>query len=589
MRRMFLRATRRKKDGKEHRYWSVVENRRVRGGRTVQKTLLYLGELNDSQQAGWCRTIAATDEHRSTQLALFPADRTPPPDVPAVQVQMAKLALHRPRQWGACWLALTLWDRLQLDAFWSPRLPPSREGTSWLHVLKTLVTYRLIEPGSEWRLHRVWFERSAMADLLGADFGVAAKDTLYRCLDKIVAHKAALCSHLKKQWADLFGATFEVLLYDLTSTYFECDPPVGEAALRRHGYSRDKRPDCVQVVIALIVTPEGLPLAYDVLKGNTAEPTTLPDFLRRIEQQYGQAERIWIMDRGIPTDAVLAAMRARTPPVLYLVGTPKGRLSRLEQAFLGQPWQRVKEQVQVKLHTEEGELYVLARSADRANKERAMRRRKLKRLWKRLQQLAHMTQRPEELLMRLGAARKEAGQVWRLVDVQTDPFSFRLNKARVRQVRAREGRYLLRSNLQGHDPAVLWTLYIQLTEIEQAFKELKQDLSLRPIYHRTDPRIEAHIFVSFLSYCLLVTLKQQLKAHAPGLTPRSVIEQMHAIQMLDVQVPTTDGRWLTMSRYTQPDPSQQLILAQLGLLLPPQPPPRITSESTSTGPAVVKT
>jgi transposase len=456
-------------------------------------------------------------------------------------------------------------------------------------VLKTLVAYRLIDPGSEWRLHRVWFERSAMADLLDTDFRVAAKDTLYRCLDKVLAHKADLFSHLKAQWADLFGATFEVLLYDLTSTYFECDPPGGEDALRRHGYSRDKRPDCVQVVIALIVTPEGLPLAYEVMKGNTAEPTTLPGFLRTIEQQYGQAQRIWIMDRGIPTDAVLATMRTSTPPVQYLVGTPKGRLSRLEQAFLSQPWQHVKEQVQVKLHAEDGELYVLTRSADRAHKERAMRRRTLKLLWKRLQQLARMTQSPEELLMRLGAARKDAGRVWQLVEVQTAPFRFSLNKARLRQTRTREGRYLLRSNLPGHDPAVLWTLYIQLTEIEQAFKELKQDLSLRPIYHQVDPRIEAHIFVSFLSYGLLVTLKQQLKAHAHGLTPRSVLEQLQAIQMLDVRAPTTDGRWLTMSRYTQPEPAQHLILAQLGLRLPPQPPPRITAETTSTGPAVVKT
>lgn len=396
MRGMLLRATRRKKDGKEHRYWSVVENRRVRSGRTVQKTLLYLGELHDSQQAGWCRTIAAIDERQTTQLAFFPDDRTPPPDVPAVQVQLAQLVLQRPRQWGACWLAMELWARLQLDTFWAPRLPPSREGTVWLQVLKTLVAYRLIDPGSEWRLHRVWFEQSAMADLLDTDFSVAAKDTLYRCLDKVLPHKAELFCHLKSRWADLFGATFEVVLYDLTSTYFECPPPEGEDALRRHGYSRDKRPDCVQVVIALIVTPEGFPLAYEVLRGNTAEHTTLPRFLPMIEQQYGQAQRIWMMDRGIPTDALLATMRTSTPPVQYRVGTPKGRLSRLEQAFLGPPWQAVKDHVQVKLHAEDGERYVLARSADRVHKERAMRQRKLKRLWKRLHQLAGMTQSPEE-------------------------------------------------------------------------------------------------------------------------------------------------------------------------------------------------
>ena len=568
-----------------------MENRRRANGRSVQRTLLYLGELNDSQHAGWCTTIDASVGNVEAPLALFPSDRTPPPGLPAVQIRMDRLSLHRPRQWGACWLAMVLWNQLRLDEFWGPLLPPSREGTSWLHVLKTLTAYRLIDPGSEWRLHRLWFEHSAMADLLDEDLGVVAKDTLYRCLDKLVEHKAALCGHLKERWSDLFGAKFEILLYDLTSTYFECDAPQGEhGGLRRHGYSRDKRPDCVQVVIALIVTPDGFPLAYEVMKGNTADNTTLSDFLTAIEKQYGKAGRIWIMDRGIPTEETLAQMRQSPTPVQYLVGTPKGRLSQLEQSFLGQDWQRAKDNVQVKLHAAGEELYVLAKSDDRVQKERSMRRRKLKKLWKRLHDLKRMRQTREELLMRLGAARKDAGQTWSLVDIETQgEFTFRLNTTKLRQARSREGRYLLRTNLTAQDPAQLWKLYIQLTEIEQVFKELKNDLGLRPIHHQTDERVQAHIFVAFLSYCLLVTLKARLRRHAGGLTPRSVIEQLKAIQMLDVKAPTTDGRALTLTRYTQPDAAQQLILARLGLILPPQPPPKITTPPAGTHADVVKT
>ena len=275
---MFLRATRRNKDGKEHRYWSVVENRRLNGDRVVQKVLLYLGEINDAQRAAWTRTIEAVEGKERVQLALFPSDRQPPAEVNAVRLRMNELSLLRPRQWGACWLTMELWERLRLDEFWRPLLPDSREGTSWLNVLKTLVAYRLIDPGSEWRLHRLWFERSAMADLLGEDFGLAAKDNLYRCLDKVAAHKEQLFTHLRERWTDMFGAKFEVLLYDLTSTYFESDPPEDSTSKKKYGHSRDKRPDCVQVIVALIVTPDGFPLAYEVMEGNRAEKTTLKGY-----------------------------------------------------------------------------------------------------------------------------------------------------------------------------------------------------------------------------------------------------------------------------------------------------------------------
>ena len=315
---MFLRHTKRKKDGKEHRYWSIVENRRIGGGRVVQRPLLYLGEINDSQELAWRKSIAIVEEGapQPRTLSLFPEDRCEGllPDASIVRLRLNELRLCRPRQWGGCWLALSLWRELELDRFWGGRLPPSRKGTRWDRVLLLLATYRLLAPGSEWRLHREWFERSAMADLLGEDLGLAEIHKLYRCHDRLLEHKQALFDHLVGRWRDLFNISFDVLLYDLTSTYFEADPPFAESDKRRHGYSRDHRPDCVQVVIALVVTPEGLPLAYEVLPGNTADNTTLRDFLARIERQYGKARRIWLMDRGIPTEVVLAEMRGGQCP-----------------------------------------------------------------------------------------------------------------------------------------------------------------------------------------------------------------------------------------------------------------------------------
>jgi len=582
---MFLRSNRRFKDGKEHRYWSIVENRRCASGKVVQRQVLYLGEINDSQREAWCRVIDAFDEdaQRRTQLALFPADRAVPTHAQGhgVQVRLDAMELHRPRQWGACWLACQLYEQLELDRFWARHLPDSREGTCWQHILQTLVCYRLIDPGSEWRLHRQWFDQSAMADLLGVDFALVEKNALYRSLDKLLAHKTALFAHLRQRWHDLFAASFEVLLYDLTSTYFESPPPEDDSDKRRFGYSRDKRSDCVQVVIALVVTPEGFPLAYEVLPGNTADCTTLPDMLRRIEAQYGKAQRIWVMDRGIPTEEQLAAMRSADPPVSYLVGTPKGRLTKLERALVTLPWQAVRAGVEVKLLAQDNELYVLAQSRARIAKERAMRRRKLKWLWARLTEIAQMSLTREELLMKLGAARAKARAAWRLLDVEIDPnqaaFMFTLNRAKLREVRRREGRYLLRSNLCGRDPAELWRFYIQLVEVEAAFKNLKDDLQLRPIYHQLEPRIEAHIFVAFLAYCLHVTLRARLRPLAPGLTPRAVLDKFAAVQMLDVHFPTTDGRKLILSRYTELNPDQKLLAHQLRLTLPPQPPPRITA------------
>lgn len=586
---MFLRATIRRKDGKEHRYWSVVEAKRVGSGRVVQRQLLYLGEINDTQELAWRKSIEVLEDGAAEPrtLALFPEDRCEGllADASIVRLKLSQLRLVRPRQWGACWLALTLWRELQLDRFWQERLPASRKGTRWDQVLFVLVAYRLMAPGSEWHLHREWFARSALADLLGEDAGLSESHKLYRCHDRLLAHKQALFDHLVGRWRDLFNASFDVLLYDLTSTYFEADPPFAEGDKRRHGYSRDHRPDCVQVIIALVVTPEGLPLAYEVLAGNTADNTTLRGFLGRIERQYGKARRIWLMDRGIPTEEVLAEMRQSDPPVQYLVGTPKGRLSRLEKELLAKPWQEARPGVQVKLLPQDGELYVYAQSRDRVAKERAMRRRQLKWLWQRLTQLASMKLTREELLMKLGAARAHAPTAWRLVaiDVARDgaAFGYRLDRDKLRQARRREGRYLLRTNLTEDDPAKLWSLYLQLVRVEEAFRNLKGDLAIRPIFHQLEPRIEAHIFIAFLAYGLYVTLARRLHALAPGLTPRSAIEKFAAVQMIDVHVPTTDGRELLLTRYTEPEPDLKLLLGKLKLDLPAQPPPRITASQHS--------
>ncbi|MFQ5592066.1 MAG: IS1634 family transposase [Phycisphaerae bacterium] len=439
---MFLRAKTRRKDGKEHRYWSIVENRRSHGGRVVQRQVLYLGEINDSQHGAWCRALDVLGDGgaQPRQMAIFPADREPPAalDCDVVQVRLSELSLHEPRQWGACWLAMELWRQLDLDTFWAPRLPVNRQGTRWLNVFKTLVAYQLVEPGSEWRLHRHWYQHSAMRE---ADY-----------------------------------------------------------------------------------------------------------------------------------------------PVSYLVGTPRGRLNKLEKDFLTQPWAEVRNSVHVKLLERDGELYVLARSDARVHKERAMRQRRLKKLWARLHALQTQRITRDELLLKLGAARKEAGRAWALVnvtlpkpghDVNATTFTFSLNKDKLRVARRREGRYLLRSNLCDEDPAKLWHFYIQLTQVEQAFKELKGDLSIRPIYHQRDERIEAHIFIAFVAYCLQVTLKQRLRALAPGLTPAAVLEKFAAMQMVDVHVPTVDGRELVLSRYTQPDRDQRLVLQEMKLALPKQPPPRI--------------
>jgi hypothetical protein len=427
---MFLRATNRKKDGKDHRYFSVVENRRLSSGKTAQRTVLYLGEVNDKQETAWRKTLKVFDEqqHCSRTLSLFPEDREIPEDaVDSLQVRLSGLQPRRPRMFGNCWLACEIWRQLGLDEFWQQRLPDGREAVSWEKVLKLLAVNHLLDPASEFRVHRQWFLSTAMDELLNVDYAVAEKDRLYRCLDRVLEHKQDLFVWLRGKWADLFHADFEVLLYDLTSTYFE--GAMEENPKAKRGYSRDGRPDCLQVVVALVVTTDGFPLAYEVMDGNTTDGTTLRGFLDKIEKTYGKAKRMWIMDRGIPTEAILAEMRDPARQVYYLVGTANCTC-----------WPRAR------------------------------------------------------------AAKAEAGRAFGFVKIQMpeasqpvtrESFQFHVDKVKLQEAELRDGHYLLRSNLAGGDPAVLWSRYVQLTQIESVFRSLKSELGIRPIRHQLEHRADA--------------------------------------------------------------------------------------------------
>jgi transposase len=587
---MFLRQNKRHKNGKAHRYYTIVENRRIQGGGTTQRQVLYLGEINDTQQQAWRRTLEVFDEDRGQyrELSLFPDDRpVPPGELDAISVRLNEMELRRPRAFGDCWLGCWLWERLDLSTFWKMQLIDSRGDVPWGKVLQLLVVNRLIDPGSELRIHQQWFLRSAMDELLNVDFAVAGKDRLYRCLDRILPHKDGLCRHLAQRWKTLFDSSFDVLLYDLTSTYFEgsCQ----EIPKAKHGYSRDGRPDCRQVVIALVITPDGLPLAYEVLAGNTADKTTLREFLDKIERLHGKAGRTWIMDRGIPTEATLQQMREAGTH--YLVGTPRSMLSKLDQQFTDKPWQQVHDAMSVKMTRHEGELYVLAHSDARQLKEKAMRRRRftmyargLHALRRRCRESQRARISRDTLISRLAVLKKDAGRmsaalVVHVPDEGRQPtvknFHYRLNNEAYKEALDRDGSYILRSNASHENATTMWSMYMQLVNIEAAFKSMKSDLAIRPIWHSVQPRVEAHIFVAFMGYCLLTILRKHLEPLAPGLSPQAVLKQLASIQMLEVCFPTSDDRWLIMPRQTEPEAEQKMLLEKLQLTLPPQPPPRI--------------
>ena len=483
---MFLRKTSRFKDGKRHDYWSVAENARA-GSRVVQRQLLYLGEIDEDRQNAWLNAIDELEERKAEDAAsyLIPPQPEQKRETSAtVRIRLNKMTVENIREWGACWLGLYLWDLVGLDGFWARRLPPSSHGTDWLSVFKAIVLYRLTDPGSEWRMHREWYDRTAVRDLLG-DGAFTPKSTLYSCLDRLVAHKDGMFEFLRDRWAGLFASDCRVILYDLTSTYFEVDGTKAEKSdLLRHGYSRDRRGDCLQVVIALVLTPDGLPLAYEVMPGNTSDKGTQMQFVDSLVKKYGHGgklDSLWLMDRGVPTEETLSDMRDKG--FRYLVGSPRSMVDALGKKLVGQEWTQVRDGIRVKYATDGTDKYVLTHSRERFTKEHAMRLGRMRAVLKVLHAIdVRIGRRQEfgkdgkpvererkalsrdELIARLAVARSKAGRSWGLfrirkpkrteATVTKENFSWSFDLDRIRQARRDEGTYLLRTNMTDADAAV---------------------------------------------------------------------------------------------------------------------------------------
>ena len=547
---MFLRPNRRTKDGKDHNYWSLVETVRTPDG-PRQRTLCYLGELNSSAQARWLKTIEVFNEQgEAQQLKLFPSQVEPPPDDPLVaRVLLNKVRLERTRQFGSCWLGLQLWKRLELDRFFEDAVDEHEADVPWSRVAAVLAINRLCAPGSELAIEERWYPSTALDDLLGIEEGKINDTRLYRCLDRILPHKTKLERHLKQRYGELFGAEFDVLLYDLTSTHVE--GAAEKNPMMRRGYSRDHCPDCEQIVIALIVNNEGFPFSYETFDGNRADVSTMETILRMVERKYGKARRIWVFDRGIVSEKNLEAIRKRSGQ--YLVGTPRRQMKLFEQELLKDDWVQVKPDVEVKKVTipQGEETYILCRTAGRKKKEQAIRNRFSTRMEDALKRLAKAIEtgrlkdrnKMERRLGRIQASRPQVSDLYDLA-LRDTPHGLRLQWS-IKEDRKlwrglREGAYMLRTNLQAGSAEELWSRYMQLTEAEASSRALKSELSIRPLFHQLEPRVKAHVMVAFLGYALWVTLKHLLKRRAAlvpqpsvsGVTNAQPLSAMKALALL---------------------------------------------------------
>ena len=586
---MFLKPNKRFKDGKEHIYYTLNESIRIGKRRVVQRTILHLGELTSSQCHRWRHTIDVINERsEKRQMELLTEEehqrRGYPEDPDVVAIRLSSLQVCNCREFGSCWIGVKLWQILELDRFWAERLGELRGEVPWEKVAELLSVNRLCDPGSELSVHEKWHPKTGMNLLLDCDDAVAEKDRLYRCLDRLLAHKDALEEHLRRKWGELFQADFEVLLYDLTSTYFE--GLMEKVSKAKRGYSRDKRPDCKQLVIALIVTPEGFPLSYEVFPGNTRDVRSLETMLNQVEAKYGKAKRIWVFDRGVVSEDNLQKLRERHGT--YVVGTPRSRLKEFECDLQRQDWKHVRGQVDVVLRSgDDGDTYVIARSVKRRAKENAIRRRRMRKLYDSLNSLAISVEQGyvrhyDVLVNRLGRLEERYAQVFGFVEISRSrdnedikQFAFRLNGNALKKAYRQDGTYLLRTNLIENDPAKLWEQYIQLTEVESAFRALKSEIKLRPINHRIEPRVEAHVMVAFMGYAMWVCLKWKLKGMAGSLSPRQMIELFRGIKLVEVWFDTIDERRICLPRITMPEPDHQIVMEQLKWNLPEQPPPRI--------------
>jgi transposase len=575
---MFLRPHHREKDGKRHTYWSLVETIRTPDG-PRQRTLCHLGELNDSAQRRWLKTIEVFNEAGERhQLKLFPSDVAPPPDDAEVaQVLVQRVRLERTRQLGPCLAGWALWRALRLDEFFEAHVDDAKADVPWSRIAAVLAINRLCAPGSELAIEERWYPTTALDDLLHIPDGTINDSRLYRALDHLLPHQTALERHLATRYGELFAAEFDVLLYDLTSNYVEGAAP--KDPMLRRGYSRDHRPECLQVVLAVIVNVEGFPLSYETFDGNRADVTTLETVMRMVERKYGQARRVWVFDRGIVSDANLAAIRRRGGQ--YLVGTRRSKLRAVEQALLEGTWTQVRDEVEAQLVPIPGgtETYVLCRSTARREKELAIRHRFSTRLEERLQRLetrvatGRLKDRGtiERVLGRLQASYASVADLYEMV-VRDEDGRVRLHWTLIEARRAwrdaREGAYLLRTNLEGQTAEKLWTKYIQLTEAEAAFRALKSELAIRPLFHQVEHRTKAHILVAFLGYARWVTLKHLLHRCGTSLTPARALAQLATLQSADIVLPTTDGREIRLRRVATPTSDQQRLLDQLNITVP---------------------
>ena len=589
---MFLRPHQRSKDGKDHTYWSLVETIRTgRGPR--QRTLCYLGELNGSAEARWLRTVEVFNQQgEAEQLKLFPSHVESPTNDPQVaRVLVNRVRLERTRQFGACFLGWEMWRRLALDRFFEEAVDGDPADVPWSRVAALLAINRLCAPGSELAVEERWYPSTALDDLLEIEEGKINDTRLYRCLDRILPHKTKLERHLKERYGELFGAEFDLLLYDLTSSYVE--GAAEKNPMMRRGYSRDHRPDCEQMVIALIVNSEGFPFSYETFDGNRADVSTMETILRMVERKYGKARRIWVMDRGIVSEENLKAIRSRGGQ--YLVGTPRSQMKQFEAELLKDDWTRVRPEVEVKqVAVPQGEeTYILCRTTGRKEKEKAIRKRFSTRMELALQRLQKSitTGRLKDrnkMERRLGKIQARHSQVNDLFEValQDTPEGVRLvweiKKERKAWRDLREGAYMLRTNLQAESAEQLWMKYMQLTEAEASLRALKSELSIRPLFHQKEPRVKAHVMVAFLGYALWVTLKHLLKRrpaivpqpsasgvdNAQPMSPMKALSLLSTVQSADIVLPTTDGREIRLRRITEPSLEQKSLLHQLGISLP---------------------
>jgi len=587
-----LRPHQRSKDGKDHTYWSLVETVRSANG-PRQRTLCYLGELNSSAQSRWLKTVEVFNQQgEAEQLKLFPAHVEPPADDPQVaRVLVNQVRLERTRQFGSCYLGLELWRHLELDRFFEQAVDGDPADVPWSRVVALLAINRLCAPGSELAIEQRWYPSTALDDLLGIEDGKINDTRLYRCLDRILPHKTALERHLKDRYGALFGAEFDVLLYDLTSTYVE--GAAEKNPMMRRGYSRDHRPDCEQMVIAPIVNSEGFPFSYETFDGNRADVSTMETILRMVERKYGKARRIWVFDRGIVSEENLAAIRKRGGQ--YLVGTPRSQMKQFEAELLKDDWTQVRPAVKVKKVAipQAEETYILCRTDGRQEKEKAIRNRfssGMEKALKGLQKTIALGRLKDRNKMerRLGKIQARHPSVNDLYDVSLRDTAegvrlfWQMKEDRKNWRESREGAYLLRTNLQADTAEQLWSKYMQLTEAEASFRALKSELSIRPLFHQLEPRVKAHVMVAFLGYALWVTLKHLLKRRAPivpkpsasgvenaqPFSPMKALALLSTLQSADIVLPTTDGREIRLRRVTEPTPEQKSLLHQLGLSMP---------------------